>query len=67
MKNITDTRYRSERTCYSLLIKHVALKDQMTKFLLFQCNCNKLTELPKQIVLPKTASKSSNSLLSNVS
>ena len=30
-------------------------KDQMIKFLLFQCDCNMLIELLKQIVLPKTA------------
>ena len=57
--------------CTFLLLVTVSvkiyLKDQMTKCLLFQCYCNKLIELPKQIVLPKTASKNSNPLLSNVS
>ena len=45
--------------CTFLLLEAVSvkiyLKDQMTKCLLFQCYCNKLIELPKQIVLPKTA------------
>ena len=36
-----------------IVVKH--LKDQMAKILLFQCNCNILTVLPKRTILPKTA------------
>ena len=31
------------------------IKDQMTNFELFRCNCNILIELPMRIILPKTA------------
>ena len=33
----------------------INLKDQMTKFYLFLCDCNMLIQLLKKTVLPKTA------------
>ena len=39
------------RTCYYF----ATIKDQMTKILLFQCNCNILIVLPKRTILSKTA------------
>ena len=33
----------------------LVVNDQMTKILLFQCNCNILIVLPKRTILPKTA------------